>query len=198
MQISPKFTAAEWNALNLKENEDHWQKAVDVLRDRLYSRYIDPVDVLIEAEIQVEAKERKFGFTILAIDLLLIETLQAFKEGLEDTRGKSKNVFIRFLRDSPHFAEFFTTHEEREKFYSEFRCGILHQAEIQSTALVWSFGELYDRADGLEVVNRNAVHQSLKADLDDYLDALKNPKNKELRSSFKKKMDAISNRQEIT
>jgi hypothetical protein len=113
LQIAPNFTADDWNALDLQENEEDWRNAINVLRDRLYSRYIDPVDVLIDVESHIEQKEKKFGFTILAIDCLLIETLQAFKEGLEDTQGKSNDVFIRFLRDSPRFAEFFTTPEER-------------------------------------------------------------------------------------
>ena len=196
MEIAPNFTATDWKALDLQENEEDWQKAVEVLQKRLYARYIEPVDVLIEIENGAGAKDRNFGFTILAIDLLLMETLQAFKEGLEDTNRKSKRVFMRFLRDSPRFSPFFSSPKERKDFYTEFRCGILHQAEIQSSAQVWSIGELYKRVDGREVINRNAVHQSLKADLDDYLQLLKNPQNRKQRELFKKKMDAVANRDE--
>lgn len=93
--------------------------------------------------------------------------MQAFKEGLETTNGKSKKVFINFLRNSPHFSGYFTTNEQRETFYKAFRCGILHQAEVQSSALVWSIGELYERIDEMEVLNRNAVHEALKSDIRD-------------------------------
>ncbi|EHR0760546.1 hypothetical protein KUH14_004426 [Vibrio parahaemolyticus] len=203
MEIALDFTHEQWQALNLKDTpedaekdavEQGWQVAVDVLKDRLYSRYIDPVDALLSAEADKPAKERRFGFTILAIDLLLMETIQAFKEGLEDTNGKSKAVFKRFLEQSPHFAEYFPTDDHRESFYKKFRCGILHQAEIQSGALLWSIGELYERADDMEVANRTRIHEALKADLDDYLAALRNPDNVELRMLFKKKMDAVANR----
>lgn len=203
MEIALDFTDEQWLALNLKDTpedaekeavEQDWQVAVDVLKDRLYSRYIDPVDALLTAEADKPAKERRFGFTILAIDLLLMETIQAFKEGLEDTDRQSKAVFKRFLEQSPHFAEYFPTDEHREDFYKKFRCGILHQAEIQSGALLWSVGELYERADDMEVANRTCIHEALKADLDDYLVALRNPDETELRMLFKKKMDAVANR----
>ncbi|MCD9498847.1 hypothetical protein [Photobacterium carnosum] len=203
MEIALNFTDTQWKALNLKgapevaekEAVEHdWQVAVDVLKDRLYSRYIEPVDALLSAEADKPAKDRRFGFTILAIDLLLMETIQAFKEGLEDTNGKSKAVFMRFLEHSPHFAEYFPTVDHRKDFYTKFRCGILHQAEIQSGALLWSIGDLYERADDMETANRTLIHEALKADLDDYLAALRNPKNAELRTLFKKKMDAVANR----
>ncbi|RZG16739.1 hypothetical protein EXT47_05270 [Pseudoalteromonas sp. CO342X] len=195
MEIAPNFTAAQWRDLDLRSSEEDWQRAVDVLRDRLYLRYIEPVDALIGAEEKQEASNRKFGFTILAIDMLLMETLQAFKEGLLTTDGKSKAVFKRFLEQSQYFNSYFKTDDEREAFYKSFRCGILHQAEIQSSALVWSIGELYERADDMEVINRNAVHENLKKDLDDYLVALRSPENKELRKKFKNKMGSVANRE---
>ncbi|MCG7985462.1 MAG: hypothetical protein JAY90_22340 [Candidatus Thiodiazotropha lotti] len=195
MEIAPNFTSDQWFSLNLDgENEKDWQKGIDVLRDRLYARYIEPVDVLLRIEENQPPKDRKFGFTVLAIDLLLMETLQAFKEGLVDTKGKSRGVFKRFLEQSPHFAKYFHDEATREEFYTSFRCGILHQAEIQSSALVWSLGELYERAGDLEIINRNAVHQNIKADLDDYLLMLRDSVNNVARERFKTKMNAIANR----
>ncbi|WP_019614082.1 hypothetical protein [Psychromonas ossibalaenae] len=194
MEIAPDFTAADWKTLDLHENEQHWLQAVDVLKRRLYARYIYPVDALIEIENSLEPKQMNFGFTILAVDLLLMETLQAFKEGLADTNRKSQRVFMRFLRDSPRFSPFFSTPKQCNDFYIEFRCGILHQAEIQSTARVCSSGELYDRCSEGDTVNYNAVHQSLKADLEDYLELLRDPHNSSQRALFKKKMNAVADK----
>lgn len=197
MEIAPNFTAEQWKKLDLDGKEHDWQTAINVLENRLSTRYIEPVDTLIKAEQQLEASERRFGFTILAIDLLLMETIQAFKEGLETTEGKSKKVFMNFLENSTHFSGYFMTAEQREKFYKEFRCGILHQAEVQSSALVWSIGELYERADGMEILNRNAVHEALKSELRDYIAQLRDPTSEELRSKFKKKMDFLAGRDSI-
>ncbi|MDP2505826.1 hypothetical protein [Oceanobacter sp. 3_MG-2023] len=194
MEIAPNFTAKQWKSLDLESNEDDWQKAIGVLCSRLSSRYLEPVDKLIEFEKKLKNSEKRFGFTVLEIDLLLIETLQAFKEGLESTDGKSKKVFVRFLKTSPYFCEYFHTKEQRDNFYKEFRCGILHQAEIQSSALVWSFGDMYERIEGMKVLNRNAVHEALKKDFADYIEKLKSPESLELRKKFKQKMDSVANR----
>ncbi|RLA53629.1 MAG: hypothetical protein DRR42_04230 [Gammaproteobacteria bacterium] len=193
MYIAPNFTAKDWFLLRLDENkEDDWQIAVNVIESRLYSRYIEPLDVLLAAEEAIPASKRKYGFTILAIDLLLMETLQAFKEGIDDTSGKSKSIFKNFLKESPRFSPYFPDDSSREKFYKSFRCGILHQAEIQSSTLLWSIGDLYERAGDIEILNRNAVHQSLKLDLDDYILALRDKGNAKLRARFKDKMDALA------
>jgi hypothetical protein len=79
------------------------------------------------AERQKPAVKRRFGFAILAIDCLLIETLAAFVEGLETTDGKSKATFCTFLTTRPKFKATFTF-DIAKQFYEEFRCGILHQA----------------------------------------------------------------------
>ncbi|MDP2609122.1 MULTISPECIES: hypothetical protein [unclassified Oceanobacter] len=50
MDIAPNFTAKQWKSLDLESNEDDWQKAIGVLYSRLSSRYLEPVDKLIEFE----------------------------------------------------------------------------------------------------------------------------------------------------
>lgn len=194
MDIAPNFSDGDWKKLDLENSEDDWQKAIDVFKQRLFARYVDPVDVLIEAEKEVTPKNKRFGFTTLAIDLLLMETLQAFKEGLPDTNGQSTRVFKNFLKESPRFSPYFTTEPERHAFYTQFRCGILHQAEVQSSALVWSVGDLYDRTSTPETVNRMFVHRALKEDLEDYIKLLRNPSSLDERTAFKNKMDALANR----
>jgi hypothetical protein len=66
----------------------------------------------------------------------LIETLGALIEGFEDTDGKSKKIFCAFLRTRKQPAAEFRTDDLAKNFY-EFRCGILHQAEIGEENKVW-------------------------------------------------------------
>ena len=61
----------------------------------------------------------------MAIDCLLIETLQSFRDGLTNTKNKSKKMFERFLTSSESFREHFSK-DEAVSFYYDFRCGILH------------------------------------------------------------------------
>lgn len=100
------------------------------LHGRISERFIEPIDFLIETDEAKLPTERRFGFAILALDCLLVETLGAFIDGLEDTRGKSEPTFCRFLMKRPRFASVFTSETLAKQFYIEFRCGILHQAEV--------------------------------------------------------------------
>ncbi len=90
--------------------------------NRLHARYIKP--------FQFENNEYKTvylnGFSIMANSCLLIETLESFKQGLEDTNRISERIFVNFLKTEPNF-EFLKPFANR--FYQHVRCGILHQGE---------------------------------------------------------------------
>jgi hypothetical protein len=193
MQIAPGVDASEWQGLKLDDpNGSDWDRAVGILAARIRERYIEPVDFLITAEETKPATERRFGFTVLAIDCLLVETLGAFIEGREETDGESKKIFSTFLTTRKQFASDFATVDIANQFYKQFRCGILHQAEIGGDSKVWSVGPLL-RVDGSAIiVNRNKFHDSLKAEFQTYLAELRDPKNSTLRTNFRKKMDFIS------
>jgi len=113
------------------------------------------------------AKERRYGFSILAIDCLLIETLQSFREGLTDSKGKLKNMFVNFLM---------------------IRCGILHQAEIMGETLLWSIGMAKGKKlDGTTYVNRTKFQELIKKEKDLYCEDLKDKDNIDIRKNFRKK-----------
>lgn len=96
------------------------------------------MDFLIASEVNKPPSERRFGFTVLAIDCLLVETLGAFIAGLEQTDGKSQETFCTFLTTRKQFSAEFTTDDLAKKFYAQFRCGILHQAESGGESKVWA------------------------------------------------------------
>jgi hypothetical protein len=170
-----------------------WAVAVQILERRILQRFVEPIDFLIAAEESKPAAERRFGFAVLAVDCLLIETLGAFIKGLEDTDGKSKKTFCEFLTTRLAFSRHFTA-TLAEQFYYDFRCGILHQAEIGGTSKVWSVGPLIRSDAGKIVVNRNTLHELLKTDFQNYLAELRDPSNVDLRRNFRTKMDFISRR----
>jgi hypothetical protein len=191
MQISPGVDSSEWRALKLDDPNSHdWERAISILRSRIYGRYFDPADQLILAEQSKAAYERRFGFAIVAIDCLLIETLGAFIQGLETTDGKSKATFCEFLTTRQRFRGVFTKRLAAQ-FYKQFRCGILHQAEVGGSSKVWSVGDLVRETDGNLIVNRNELHENLKAEFEDYLVELSDPVNSVLRQDFRKKMDFV-------
>lgn len=202
MKISLEYTDDDWRKLNLDNDENDWQTAIHMLESRIKERYFQPVDVLLEYDEKQPAYKRSFGFTILAIDCLLVEMLQSFIEGSESSEGKSKGVFVRFLTTRPRFKTHFVNDDlaeaEKEdlakKFYAEYRSGILHQGEIQGDGLVWSVGSMVMNIGNRVVINRTAFHIALKDEFYDYLDQLRSPQEIDLRGKFRKKMESICKR----
>lgn len=71
----------------------------------------------------------------MSIDCLLVETIQQFIDGVTDGQGKSKKLSKKFLK-GPRFQPDFDTDETRLDFYSDIRCGLLHQAEAKNKWLI--------------------------------------------------------------
>ena len=92
------WTSDDWKALDFSIEKD-WQTAIDIFEDRIRSRFLDVVEVF--------QRMRFSGFAVIAIDCLLIETLQQFYEGKTETpRGKSEEYFRKFLTQTS-FDKFF-------------------------------------------------------------------------------------------
>ncbi|MEX2120228.1 MAG: hypothetical protein WD847_11595 [Pirellulales bacterium] len=191
MQIAPGFDSADWKALKLDDPDSpDWAKAVEILETRISGRFIEPVDCLIAADESKPPAQRRFGFAVLAIDCLLVETLEAFRLGLKDTGRESRKTFCHFLTERPLFKVHFTK-EQAELFYKHFRCGILHQAEVGSGSKVWSVGPLIQSDGATLTINRTKFHGRLKADFQSYLAELRDPANAQLRKHFRTKMDFV-------
>lgn len=192
MQIAPNFEAAKWRTLALDDPASpDWEVAISVLDRRIRERYLAPADFLISSEEETSATERRFGFAVLAIDCLLVETLGAFIDGLEETTNRSKETFCKFLTSRPTFRQLFSQ-ALAEKFYKEFRCGVLHQAEVGGNSKVWSVGPLVRTEGDSIIVNRNEFHGGLKSEFTAYLGELRDTRNAQLRANFRKKMNFIA------
>lgn len=196
MEIAPGHTVAEWKALDLAgDNLTQWLRAIKIFATRIRRRFIDPVDVLIAHEIGQE--RGTFGFAILAIDCLLVETLQAFREGCIQHKGRALNgagsrseeLIVAFLVD--RFESWFDE-DDAKVFYLHCRCAIHHSGQTDGDFRVKLTGPLFLRyGDGSIVVNRTAFHEALKREFHDYLAELSAPMNSALRVLFRTKMDAI-------
>ena len=83
VNISPNYNKDSYLNLNLtlQSSEADWNTAVAILKDRIEGRYINQIDLLSN---DVNAN----GFTIMALNCLLIETLFQFRDGEEETTGK--------------------------------------------------------------------------------------------------------------
>ena len=193
MEIAPGIQATSWLNLDLEQSPDSpsWATARDIFRRRIAGRYLDPVAVLVAAESDMPALRRRFGFAVLAIDCLLVETLQAFRWGVRHTKYRSREAFQTFLTERPGFSPHFDS-KAANQFYDDYRCGILHQAEVAGASLVWTVGDLVQRNRAGLIVNRTMFHDTLVAEIELYIEALKAVGEETLRANFRAKMDYIA------
>jgi len=190
IDIAPGINATDWHALNLDDPKSNdWGRAIEIFRSRIKERYIEPAQILLELDEKRQPINRKYGFTILAIDSLLVETLWAFKKGLTDTKNKSRRAFKEFLTNEDLFS---FSEEQAIRFYEDFRCGILHQAEIGNNSKVWSIGPLIHAVEGQWIVNRTEFHNVLVTCFEQYCEQLADSNNTDLRRKFRDKMKHIS------
>lgn len=193
MKISPKFTAADWFRLD-RNNEADWPKALDIFTDRMEGRFLRPIRTLRSG--------KSTGFAMLALDSLLVETLQQFWEGVARTPSKqsakgclqlrSEEYFRAFLR-GPLFLGGFSRQTAR-LFYRTVRCGILHQAETEGSSRVNRRGDIVTlRVDrqGIDV-HPLKFHDELERAFERYVAILSSPIEDTRRKNFWTKMDHIA------
>ncbi len=136
VMLSSTVSVARYRELELARK----RKAVaDFVEQRFRERYISPVSCA-----------GAHGFSILANCCLMIEALESFYQGWEDTELKSEQAFECFFRREPSFQAF---QHRCGDFYYNVRCGILHQAELRGGWRIEKSGPLF----GEENLTINAV-----------------------------------------
>ena len=193
MYISPKYSRRYYTELNLKLNspQKDWHEAIAVLKDRIYGRYLDPIQELLDNN------PNKNGFASMALICLLIDTLMQFRFGLSKSKKEeSGRNYVNFMKEYLHIVK-----EDSEKFYVDIRCGILHSAETkngsfldpdsnENTKAIKSFP--ISREKTILIVNFKSMNIKLKDYFNSYCEELKDCNNTECRKNFIKKMDDIT------
>lgn len=182
------WTVVDWVNLDFSIEND-WQTGITIFEDRINYRFIKEIEKI---------KGMPFsGFSVMALDCLLIETLKQFRQGVEETPSRKSGKYFRefFSRDTSfkdHFSQIMA-----DRFYRQIRCGVLHQAEVKKSSRIWRRdGEpLVRYSDGGEglFIHRNKFHNKLRDVFENYVMKLRNndPLDEELRENFKRKMNFI-------
>jgi len=169
------------------------------LRERLEERYVLPLRVTC----------KKNGFLMMAVSCLLIETLESFYQGWEDTsEAINRNVIKVFCRPDPKrstvsasevsFCYFFQRHSAfsalrpyAQRFYVNVRCGILHQGETTGGWRVLRKGGLMFDPSGL-VINASRFFNEVGKALAAYVTELQEADwDAEVWKSFMAKMNTV-------
>lgn len=163
------------------------QKLLDA---RIRSRFIEPVQFLIDSEAN------KSGFAVLAIDFLLIETIEGFRSGRTKHNGQSKALFTAFLTGWPAFTACVPVGKNAADLalnvYEQGRCA-LHHTGSTDRIVVGKSGKLFVfHNDGRIEINRSLMHRELTRAFDSHLNDLRAPANVDLRKKFRTKMTHIT------
>ncbi|MDC1075309.1 hypothetical protein [Alcanivorax sp. DSM 26295] len=185
LRVSPQFTTQDWEALDSTSELD-WRKAAEIVKDRLDGRFLQYARSSLESPHS--------GFLVLAIDCLLMETIQQFRLGVLDGRGRSQELVTGFL-EGDRFQPGFDG-GARADFFNDIRCGLLHQAEAREMWLVRrEQGEMLGRYPNGEgyVIDVQRFHDALELSFSDYLAELCEPTSGPLRDNLWEKMEQICN-----
>lgn len=200
-KISSSDTNETWTKLDLTDNESaDWDKAIKIFKDRFVTRFFNPINALVEHS---DAKIKNYcGFTVLAIDCLLIETFNQFYHGIDESKDKEEfkasfQTFEDFFKRSEYFNKDFDTQKKITAFYKHIRCGLLHQGETKEESKInFKKPQLITVSDnnGIESIeiNRLEFHKRVREYFDDYLEKLKDKNQSLLRQNFITKMDLIT------
>jgi hypothetical protein len=136
--------------------------------DRFHQRYLLPFEV-----IEQKAPEGKSGFSQMATSCLMIEAMESFRNGWNntqtDTDKSGGEIFEDFFNQYEEFNDFVGW---GQRFYWSVRNGILHQAESKNGWHILRSGKLFDSA--ALSVNSTIFRRRMKSALSTYRDKLKN------------------------
>ena len=141
------------------------------------------------------------GFAILTIQCSVLEFLAALRkgwsfrhgheeQGKDNYYGNSKLLYTTFLREEEPFAASFTTPERANDFYTDIRCGLVHEGQTKKSWRIWR-GQPSDPLIDFErkAIYRDVMQQQIEIYLDQY--CLELTTSGELQQAFVRKFDYL-------
>lgn len=176
-----------------------WTAAADVvLRGRLNRLYFDPIHRLTRAPGEPGQGE---GFAILTVQCAVIEFLAALRkgwsfkhghkeQGKDNYYGNSKLLYTTFLSEEAPFSDAFTTQQRADEFYTDIRCGLVHEGQTKNAWRIWRGRASHPLVDfERKAVYRDVMQRQIEAYLDRYCAELTT--TADLQSAFVRKFDYL-------
>ena len=185
--ISVRFKREDFMELGITINSEvyKWDKAIEIFDDRIRGRFLDQIENMVNCNYLM-----RDGFSIMALNCLLIETLLQFEKGWDQTPlGRNKQEYKRFLQDK--FPEIFYHDKIARIFYEDIRCGILHSAQTKNRSKL-----TFEQENAVElpedhniiVVDVMKLTNAILNYYDRYIRDLRDEENLDLRVNFLNKM----------
>ncbi len=169
---------------------------INLFWQRFDNRYFNQIKIL---EQNSEKKIRNnCGFLMTSIDCILIETLEQFYNGTDESKMKTQKVFQNFFSRSKELKQIIKTQKDAGKFAGFVRSGLIHQSKTknetkinkkESTPILAWIDEANKNKGFL--INRSLFHKHVRQEFENYINKLKIKEEKKLRENFIKKMKTI-------
>lgn len=176
-----------------------WTAIADlVLRGRLNRLYFDPIHQLTREPGEPGQGE---GFAILTIQCAVIEFLAALRkgwsfkhghkeQGKDNYYGNSKLLYTTFLSEEKPFVDAFSTRERADEFYTDIRCGLVHEGQTKNAWRIWRGQASHPLVDfERKAIYRDVMQRQIEAYLDRYCAELAGVP--ELQGAFIRKFDYL-------
>lgn len=187
------MTRNEIQNLQIGPVSNEWEAAFRLFEKRFDDRYFSQIKVLQTNP----TTKHTCGFLITSIDCILIETLEQFYEGEDEIKLTNKSYF-NFFERADELKGVFKDHTDAGKFFGLVRSGLLHQAKTKQGSVInikkdtpiirWVNED--NKSEGFEI-NRNLFHECVVNQYANYIVALRQDNNEQLRKNFKKKLLTI-------
>jgi hypothetical protein len=167
-----------------------WTRVIAAFEARMSERFLDPIAVL--ATTSVTQPRMRPGFAIMALNCLVIDSLQSFREGRTATNAASTAAaFKMFFNTSPSFTIF--NSNDRNDFVNGVRNALLHNGETRYDWKIRRTGSQIltrDKKTGSRILNYNLFHAAVVSEYHAYVREL-NSDDAAIRARFLARMDAL-------
>jgi hypothetical protein len=170
-----------------------WEPLIDFFWNRYNKRYFNPIKVL-QDHYDFDIRNN-CGFLIATIDCILIETLEQYYSGEDESTGKNHDPFYCFFKRSEAFKNVIKSDKDAGRFAGLVRNGLLHQSKTKKASVInkrrstpiigWINSS--DKSKGFEI-NRDLFHSNVVCEYHKLIENLKIPENNDLRVKFKSKI----------
>src|ERR1035437_9002575 len=114
--------------------KEEWNPLVDYFWDRYNKRYFDQIEIL-QNHPDFEIRNN-CGYLIATIDCILIETLQQYYSGTDESEGKNQDPFLLFFQRASAFKKVIADRGDAGKFAGLIRSGLLHQSKTKKASVI--------------------------------------------------------------